>query len=360
MGGGATLFAFIPLIVQIITTPCGIRKYKVTGSAVNTITKMAFWSSIQDVNGNREGYLFGKWFYSYYEKHVGRDRTDEIFIIAHKSITKKLVTTIGSSSSRTGGQTLHGRNNFLKDTDSDSEEEEEEEKKNIMMYMREGGFWRLEYKPLKYIPRVRKPLSHQKTIIDQLLTDYDERGSSTALIYGRPGTGKSMVGELIAQSLLRRDTVKSVSYVDTFNPSTPNDTFYNLYQCIEPTNKQPLIVVLEEIDILLEKIHRGETKPHREYSTLITDKSSWNQFFDRFDRGLYPHVILLMTTNRPISWFEQLDNSYMRQGRCNLQICADSAADSVAITIRGDSNEERQQSWHSAAGLGPSEELLTF
>jgi hypothetical protein len=112
-----------------------------------------------------------------------------------------------------------------------------------------------------------------------------------------------------------------------------------MYQCIEPTQKQPLIVVLEEIDILLTKIHNGEAKPHREYSTLITDKSSWNQFFDRFDRGLYPHVILLMTTNRPITWFQQLDASYMRQGRCNLQICADEAADSVAITIRDAEDE---------------------
>ncbi len=325
MGGGATIFALIPLITQLITYPCGIRKYKVTGSAVNTITKMASWSSIEDVNGNREGYLFGKWFYSYYEKHVGRERADEIFIIAHKSIVKKLITTVG-------------RNNFLKDSDSEEEENDDEEKKNIMMYMREGGFWRLEYKPLKYIPRVRKPLPHQKIIIDQLLADYDERGSSTALIYGQPGTGKSMVGELVAQTLLRRDNVKSVSYVDTFNPATPNDTFYNMYQCIEPTNKQPLIVVLEEIDILLEKIHCGETKPHREYSTLITDKSTWNQFFDRFDRGLYPNVILLMTTNRPITWFQQLDASYMRQGRCNLQICADTLTiqDSVSITIRDD------------------------
>ena len=326
MGGGATLFAFIPLIVQIITTPCGIRKYKVTGTAVNTITKMAVWSSIQDVNGNREGYLFGKWFYSYYEKHVGRDRADEVIIIAHKSITKKLVTTIGSAS------TLRGRNNFLKGNDSESEEEEE--KKNIMMYMREGGFWRLEYKPLKYIPRVRKPLPHQKTIIDQILAHYDEHSSSTALIYGLPGTGKSMVGELVAQTLLRRDTIKSVSYVDTFNPATPNDTFYNMYQCIEPTHKQPLIVVLEEIDILLTKIHCGEAKPHREYATAITDKSSWNQFFDRFDRGLYPNVILLMTTNRPMPWFQQLDASYMRQGRCDLQICANVVVDSVAITVR--------------------------
>ena len=333
VGGGATLFAFIPLIVQIIATPCGIRKYKVTGTAVNTITKLAFWSSIQDVHGNREGYLFGRWFYSYYEKHVGRDRADEIIIIAHKSITKKLVTTIGSASSRTGSQMLRGRNNFLKDSsNSDSDLEDEEEKKNIMMYMREGGFWRLEYKPLKYVPRVRKPLPHQKIIIDQLLASYDEKISSTALIYGRPGTGKSMVGELLAQEFLKRDSIKSVSYVDTFNPSTPNDTFYNMYQCIEPTHKQPLIVVLEEIDILLEKIHRSEAKPHREYATAITDKSSWNQFFDRFDRGLYPHVILIMTTNRPLAWFEQLDTSYMRQGRCDLQICADSE-DHVAITI---------------------------
>lgn len=323
MGGGATLFALVPLFVQLLATPCGFRKYKLTGSAVKTITKMAFWSSIEDVNGNREGYLFGKWFYSYYEKHVGRERADEIFIIAHKSIVDKFVTTVGD----------------IDECDSDTEHDKISEKKTIMMYMREGGYWRLEYKPLKYIPRVRKPLPHQKTIIDQILADYDERGSSTALIYGKPGTGKSMIGELIAQTLLRRECT-SVSYVDTFDPTTPNDTFYNMYLSVEPNKKQPLIVVLEEIDILLHKIHCDQTKPHREYSTLITDKSSWNQFFDRFDRGLYPNVILLMTTNRPITWFQQLDASYMRQGRCNLQMCADVESSDIAITIRDIDHQE--------------------
>jgi hypothetical protein len=311
MGGGATLFAFLPLVLQIIFTPCGIRKYKVTGSTVNTIAKMAFWSSVQDVHGNREGHLFGKWFYSYYEKRVSRDSSNEMIILAHKSMEDKLICSIGLSD---------------EDDDNDS-------KKEIMMYLREGGMWDLKYKPLKYTPRIKVPMQHQKTIIDQVLNNYDKHTYSTTLVYGTPGTGKSMIGELMAQEFLKRDNIKSVSYVDTFNPLTPNDTFYNLYSTIEPTADRPLIVILEEVDIILKKIHEGTIVPHKSYPIPITDKTSWNQFFDRFDRTLFPHVILLMTTNQPMSYFESLDNSYLRDGRCNLKICADDLAEATVINV---------------------------
>ncbi len=315
MGGGATIMAFLPLIAQCLATPFGIRKYKITGSAINTITKMACWSSVQDVHGNREGYLFGKWFFSHYEKNVGRDSSDVMYIIAHKSMAHKFISNIGDHDSDDDDDTVITIN-----SDSSSSKKRQ---KDIIMYIREGGLWRLEYKPLKYTPRVKTPMPHQQTIINMILDEYDAKKSSTVLIHGQPGTGKSMVGELLAQAMLVRDSIKSVSFVDTYNPATPNDTFFNMYNCIEPSKSTPLIIVLEEIDILLEKLHTGDIKVHKDYVAPITNKTTWNQFFDRFDRGLYPHVILIMTTNRPLSWFQELDPSYMRKGRCNLQICAD-------------------------------------
>ena len=66
---------------------------------------------------------------------------------------------------------------------------------------------------------------------------------------------------------------------------------------IEPTKESPLIVVLEEFDIIISKIHFGTITPHKSLPSNIYDKTSWNQFFDRFDRRYYPWVILVLTSN---------------------------------------------------------------
>jgi hypothetical protein len=39
--------------------------------------------------------------------------------------------------------------------------------------------------------------------------------------------------------------------------------------------------------------------------------------FDRIDRGLYPNMIVLLTTNTDPALIDAMDKSYLRQGRIN-------------------------------------------
>ena len=50
---------------------------------------------------------------------------------------------------------------------------------------------------------------------------------------------------------------------------------------------------------------------------MIHDKTSWNQFFDRFDRKYYPYIIIIMTTNEIPDYINKMDLSYIRDGRVN-------------------------------------------
>ena len=48
-------------------------------------------------------------------------------------------------------------------------------------------------------------------------------------------------------------------------------------------------------------------------------KGDWNKWLDRFDRGYYKNVIIIMTSNKSIEWFDKLDPSYLRSGRINIK-----------------------------------------
>lgn len=132
------------------------------------------------------------------------------------------------------------------------------------------------------------------------------------LLYGDKGTGKSMIPILLSKEF------KNVNFCDTFKPYEPGNNFSSLYNKTNPDKNSPLIVVLEEFDIIIDKIHYNKIVNHKYIPTEITDKSSWNLFFDRFDRGYYPHVILILTSNIKPTFINNLDESYIREGRVNL------------------------------------------
>lgn len=159
----------------------------------------------------------------------------------------------------------------------------------------------------------------QDGIIQKIINDYNDRTYSIPLLYGKPGCGKSMIGILLCKELLK--TKKSVMLVDTFNPTDPNDTFSGLYNKLNPTEDKPLVVVIEEVDIILHNLYHNNIKPHEHIPIQIKSKPEWNIFLDRFDRKMYPNVILMMTTNKDMDYFNtELDGSYLREGRTTIKI----------------------------------------
>ena len=107
----------------------------------------------------------------------------------------------------------------------------------------------------------------------------------------------------------------NANFVDDFNPSEPGDTLEYLYTLVRPTHSNPLVIVLDEIDILIETFHNGNVIQHKKITKLVNNKTTWNKFLDKIEIGLYPHIILLLCSNKSKKYIDNLDPSYLRDGR---------------------------------------------
>ena len=94
-----------------------------------------------------------------------------------------------------------------------------------------------------------------------------------------------------------------------------------MYATVEPTKNNPLVIVLDEIDIMFNNVFNEKIKEHRDTPTQIFNKSTLNRFFDDINLGvLYPHLVILMTSNHSVEFIkEKYDPSYIREGRVNLK-----------------------------------------
>jgi hypothetical protein len=129
-------------------------------------------------------------------------------------------------------------------------------------------------------------------------------------IYGPPGTGKSMIGILVTNEF-------ASSFCNTLKPWMPGDTLSCLLNEVEPTPQKPLILVFDEFDMVIYKIHIG-IPIHKNVPTSVPDKAGWNHMLDSIQRGMYPNIILILTSNKNPEYINSLDTSYIRKGRVDL------------------------------------------
>lgn len=311
LSSGITTFTTIlwSLLLISVSLYSGWSMQTITGNKLDKFLKQVKYCSTS-VNGSPSGWCIGFGSTSY--KGYGY-----IGVISSRGNDPK---------SKIQSFTFIGNKKMFEETEEERRIREKSlVKKGVSkIYTREGSIGYFYYTEGAYHYKKLQQKPEQQRAIEEIRKSFSskeeehESGYSVSFIYGLPGSGKSMVAEFLVQDLLKDHS--EVHFVDTYNPTDPGDSFAGLYHKISPEADSPLVILLDEVDVIIEKIHHQKIEPHKNHIRQISDKCSWNKFFDEFDRLRYPHVYLVMTSNRSEGFINELDSSYIRNGRVDVKI----------------------------------------
>lgn len=184
-------------------------------------------------------------------------------------------------------------------------EQQKDPDHKIKVYIRKGTYKNTFYQPITLNMNHLQPFPTQRIILDNIKDIYSKLGRATIFIHGVSYAGKSSIGYLLAKELHGH-------YCHSFNPSDPGDQLSNLI--VDSQNEdEPLIIVLEESDIIIQNIHHQRITINHDIFTSVYNKSTWATFLD--DMIFFNNVILILTSNTSKSTIDEMDESYLREGR---------------------------------------------
>ena len=183
------------------------------------------------------------------------------------------------------------------------------------MFVRDGNYHWITYESRTancsgYAPRPG-PQADAVSKIVKLYHDRSTTGRGTCVfVQGLPGSGKSTLLKLCALKT-------GGSICKTFAPHEPGDTLERLVRIAKPSANNPLWVLIDEVDGLIDKVHTCSIKT--EYKGLavpisVYDKTTWCRFLDDVDSDM-EHVIVILATNVPKEVIDAKDPAYVRAGR---------------------------------------------
>jgi len=239
--------------------------------------------------------MFIGWKYcGMYSDNTGRDPERELYLYTTYKLFKLLVDTDQENT-----------NYNLNYTNLDGIEIHNNEISNIIIFERTGVYYNFFYEKRIFNMSKYSPTMGQQNIIDSIKAIYTKEKRASIFISGNPGSGKSMIGFLLAKEL-------NGILCRTFNPTDPGDTMIKLVRDTEQSHTQPLVLVIDEVNILLRKVTDG-IAPHKNIPILVNDKITFNRFMD--DMMFYENIILILTSNEPKKSMDDIDESYLRKGR---------------------------------------------
>jgi hypothetical protein len=187
-------------------------------------------------------------------------------------------------------------------------DEEQQENNKIRLYLARGGS-QPSYRELE-IYYNETPYPYQQEIMESIINYWKKSKFNIcrAMICGKTNIGKSTIGRFLSTKL-------GASLCFDIDLFAPGNSVMTLYDDIRPTEEEPLIIQVDEFDKLIENIH-FEKKPKKVewLRNMVYNKSTYNSFMSEYITYL-PHIIWLFTSNKPISYFEGLDQSYINDNR---------------------------------------------
>lgn len=297
---GVSIFNHFPWqFMFLFTRSYTLRYYVLTKKEECKKIQKKIGTNTSHITDNNKGFGFaiGCWYLLYIDIMGSTDEGEryKISIIATESTFKFLI----------------------KDDEDDKDDNinnqdivSEKQKKNIKIWECFGNPHNRWYrKRVIKIPNFL-PLENQIPIIEQIIEQYEKNKHVTAFIHGLPGSGKSILGLLITKHY-------SSSYCKCLRMWKPGETLANLHGEVDPTEDKPLIILLNEIDIPLVSITNG-ISDHKNLDISIQDKSGWNDLFDDIQIGMYPNIIMILTSNKTPQFINELDPSYLRESRIDI------------------------------------------
>lgn len=198
--------------------------------------------------------------------------------------------------------------NTLADDDPVSMQADDEPKSEssyITVLKRRGTYQHIYYSAMRMQISQLTPIGSQGEIVDSISKYYETKGHACMFIYGVAGAGKSTIGYLVAKQI-------SGVFCKSFNPTDPGDSLNSVIS--DYTEGSPLVIVIEEVDVIIRSIHAETIKRHEKYPISVYNKPTWNTFLDDL---FFHRVLIILTSNTPIEELLALDPSYLRKGRVN-------------------------------------------
>jgi hypothetical protein len=304
--GVALLNSFPWQLIFLYTKSYGIRCYSLMKKEECKRIQKKIGNNTSHMTDNNKGvgYAIGYWYIMNIDISINDGAEQyKIMLIATESSYRFLIKD-DEEDDDSDDETNHNSNNILEDN---SLMKSSKPKKNINIWQRLGSHNNRWYR--KRTIKVPKliALAHQQPIIKTIIDYYDENKHAVVFLHGSPGSGKSIIGILLTNYY-------SSSYCESLQLWKPGDSFDNIYTEVEPTEEKPLIILLNEIDIGLIEITKG-VPDHKNIDISIQNKTGWNNLFDSINLGMYPNVIIIMTSNKTPKFINDLDPSYLRSER---------------------------------------------